>query len=275
MPNMKNTSRLIHFGFALFLIGTSACTSGQSDNLYEGNKSAIMGGEKLTGEEPVAKYVVLLFNRKTKEICTASILNNQFALTAAHCVENSDISDMSIIFDTVQRPNSPSRRLVDFKESDYYDQNRDNILNTGDLAVIRFAGGVPKGFRAVKFLSNAKLLTNNTMVTAVGYGMIDDQLPQGIGTLRSATLPILNSRFSPTEITLNQRARIGVCHGDSGGPVFLQVDGQYYLWGVTSRSTNEKNCSEAAIITNALMYTGWIYETNVEMARQKITVPQD
>ncbi|MBC7370311.1 MAG: trypsin-like serine protease [Bdellovibrionaceae bacterium] len=251
---------IIAFGFA-------ACTPYVNDNSRDPDIAAIMGGDELSADDPLAKNVALLFNQTTTEICTASILNNQFVLTAAHCLENSDVADLILIFDTSQKNNSPSRRVVDFKAFDDYIRNRDKIANTGDLAVVRFAGGVPKGYRAVKFLPDRGLLTNQKMVTAVGYGTDDDNLPHGTGTLRSATLPILNAAFSQTELTLNQRARVGVCHGDSGGPVFLQVDGQYYLWGVTSRSTNKDNCSEAAVITNALMYNVWIYQTNVDMGR--------
>ncbi|RYZ68461.1 MAG: trypsin-like serine protease [Proteobacteria bacterium] len=271
---MGNANRNCLLGIALAICSFAvACTPYIANNDFDPNDAGIMGGTEIRNEDPLSKVVALLYNTKTTEICTASILNNQFVLTAAHCVANAEPSELKLIFDTAQRKASPTRAVTDFRVHDSYVRNKDEEKNAADIAVVRFAGGVPKGFRSVRFLPSRDLLKTDTLVTAVGYGTDDDQLPHGTGTLRTTVLPILNSKFSQTELTLDQRKRIGVCHGDSGGPIFLTLDGQYYLWGVTSRSTNLKNCSEGSIITNALMFNVWIYDTNVEMGRQKNAVP--
>jgi len=251
------------------------CTIGSFENQFDSDDAAILGGDEVGREESVSKSVALLFNRATSDVCTVSILNNQFALTAAHCVEDASNADLSVIFDTIKRQESPTRRVVDSLPSNYFRSNRDQRTNTGDIALVRFAGGVPQGYQAAKFLPDPNLLQNGTVVTAVGYGVDNEHTRTGTGKLRSVNLQILNSRYSETELTLNQNSQLGVCHGDSGGPVYLLENGQYFLWGVVSRSVNPENCSEAAIITNSLLYVEWIRNSVVAMGRHKMVLPED
>ncbi len=63
-----------------------------------------------------------------------------------------------------------------------------------------------------------------------------------------------------SEASLDQRRGTGACHGDSGGPAYLALEGGYALWGVTSRGLNDPNddCSQFAIYTKAMPYANWI-----------------
>jgi secreted trypsin-like serine protease len=255
-----------------------ACTPGFQDETApaEKNNTAIIGGTEVSKDSALAQSVALLFNRMTTEVCTVSILNNQFALTAAHCVTGANSKDLYIIFDMKLKDTSPFRRVVATKSSNGYNPKAINReYNTEDLALVRFAGGVPAGYTSAKFLPKPGLLKDGATVTAVGFGVTDDQTRVGTGTLRMANLKILRDDFSETEMTLNQSAGSGVCHGDSGGPVYMQLDGKYYLWGVVSRSLSPDNCSEAAIITNSLLFLSWVKDQVMSMGRQNMIIPPD
>jgi len=246
-----------------------------SESLSGEKDSAIIGGTDVPNESPLSRSVALLFNRLTTEVCTVSILNNQFALTAAHCIAGADTKDLYLVFDIKLESKSITRRVVGTKATDYFKPKANQTANTGDVAVVRFAGGVPRGYTAAKFLSNPTLLKDQAEVTVVGYGVDNDKTRTGAGSLRTTTLQILDSNYSQTELTLDQSRNSGVCHGDSGGPVYTIVSGKLYLWGVVSRSVNPNNCSEAAIVTDALLYLPWIKETILSMASQKMEIPPD
>jgi secreted trypsin-like serine protease len=226
-------------------LGFAACTLQKSATVQSENLNPIIGGVALNNDSTLSQRVALLFNRKTNDVCTVSILNNQFALTAAHCVADADAANLYLVFDVVVRKNSPIRRVASTAVSKYFKSENTRPRDTGDIALVRFA---------------------------VGYGATDEAKPQQAGSLHFANLKIANSAYSDTEMTLAQTNNVGVCVGDSGGPVYHLLNGEFYLWGVISRSTSA-NCSEAAIVTNALVYLNWIQETVISMGRENMELP--
>jgi secreted trypsin-like serine protease len=253
-------------------LGFAACTLQKSATVQSENLNPIIGGVALNNDSTLSQRVALLFNRKTNDVCTVSILNNQFALTAAHCVADADAANLYLVFDVVVRKNSPIRRVASTAVSKYFKSENTRPRDTGDIALVRFADGVPRGFKAARFLPDMQLLKTGVATTAVGYGATDEAKPQQAGSLHFANLKIANSAYSDTEMTLAQTNNVGVCVGDSGGPVYHLLNGEFYLWGVISRSTSA-NCSEAAIVTNALVYLNWIQETVISMGRENMELP--
>lgn len=270
----KKSLEMITLGF-LCGFALMACRTEVNSNIAGVIDAAIIGGTDVTESAPLSRSVALLFNRLTTEVCTVSILNNQFALTAGHCISGHDTKNLYLVFDTTLSERSTTRRVVAAKPSDYYNPHANRKTNTSDIAVIRFEGGVPQGYTAASFLPNPTLLTNRAEVTVVGYGVNDEETRTGAGVLRTTNVQILDSNYSQTELTIDQSQKSGVCHGDSGGPVYKQVNGKHYLWGVVSRSVNPDNCSEAAIITDSLMYLSWIREVVLSMGREKMEIPPD
>src|SRR5262249_40808959 len=63
--------------------------------------------------------------------------------------------------------------------------------------------------------------------------------------------------------TRGERFGLGACTGDSGGPVFREVDGQLRLLGVISWSTgpaDESGCGGMTGATPLTLYRPWILE---------------
>jgi secreted trypsin-like serine protease len=50
------------------------------------------------------------------------------------------------------------------------------------------------------------------------------------------------------------------CNGDSGGPAYVQVDGEWHLAGATSRATASslRPCGDGGIYTRIDAYEEWI-----------------
>lgn len=67
----------------------------------------------------------------------------------------------------------------------------DRLKNQGDVAVLKFEGGLPRGDKAAAILQNASALVDQVPVVLAGYGITDGETKAGAGTLRSAAGSVL------------------------------------------------------------------------------------
>lgn len=150
----------------------------------------------------------------------------------------------------------------------------------GDTAVIKFQGEVPAGFEPAKMLA-PDVLAAGTKVVVAGYGVSSDVLTEinpadhpdfaeklktgqffceqsqdgkqdaktekcykeemsGEGILRTTELTAVGA-YNDTEVVFDQQHGQASCEGDSGGPAYVNVNGEYHLFGVTSRGTRGCN----------------------------------
>lgn len=249
-------------GAAAIALGNAACGPQNPGMVSLGrDASGIIGGEDATGQEDFAKTVVALYNTSRRSLCTASILSDSTLLTAAHCVSNAAPTDLVAIFNPDLRGNDLVARRVSKKAvSELWETNQDNEVDTGDIALVKFVGGLPEGFRPARVLAEADALNDGGEVMLAGYGISDGVSRTGSKVLRFVTTQIKNKAFARTEVLLDQTAGRGACHGDSGGPAYVKVNGELRLFGVTSRGVNDQNddCSKFSAYTNVLAYQEWI-----------------
>ena len=246
-----------------------ACSGPQkldTQNVDGANKaSAIVGGTTVKSGTVIAQSVVMLINRVTTEICTASLIDNQFAITAAHCVDIAHPGNMYLFFDVQAQGTSPRRQVISVQVSPYWSTSDSRPDNRGDIAIVRYSGGLAKGYTGSLLLNGDALLHNNADVILAGYGVTDNNTRVGAGTLRMTTVKISDSDYSETEVAVDQTQGKGSCHGDSGGPAYIFTGGKYYLWGVTSGGIATDNCNETAAYTKIDIYLPWMQETMQEM----------
>ncbi len=249
----------------------------------------------------------------TTAICTGSILSDSIILTAAHCVFD-DAGEKTVqiiaifggnlieIAKSKEKMKLLGRPVVGYKISPLYARNKDLPANNGDVAVLRFNGGLPAGFQPAVLAPKLDMIKPTDRVILAGYGITGNKVvtnAQGqpvhdssgnlqykpnqansSGTLRYVTTTILGGvvpsnstrggddvQFVPntktTEIGVDQSKGRGACEGDSGGPAYAFVNGKIYLWGITSRG--EKSCSSYGIYSNALVYAPWIAKVSREL----------
>jgi secreted trypsin-like serine protease len=243
---------------------TSINDANSLDSTSQPSTAGIIGGQEVRAIESPALTSVIIYDTGAKAICTGSLLGNNIVLTAAHCL-GQDPRKLVVVFSTNigKATKEMARQVVGAVANPLWKTNRNKPKDTGDIAIIKYTGTTPPGYRAATLLPNLSALKNGSVVVLAGYGISDGVKKTGAGVLRQVMTMISNAQFSSTEIQLEQRQGRGACHGDSGGPAYILSSGTYYLWGITSRGDQDKqdHCNVFSLYTNLLVYYKWIQDT--------------
>lgn len=233
-----------------------ACS--QQKNSISGDFTAgIINGQTVQSSDPIAKHLVAITDDKW-ENCTGTLIAKNLVLTAAHCETKGEAMYVAFGLEVsednlnqVERHQVTNYRLIPGHEKAMGSPNE----NWKDLMIVEFEGEAPAGYTPAKFLDDDSVLQNGTMVTFAGYGVTNGHSQKGDGTLRKTQSPIKDTKFSDTEIQTDER-RTGTCNIDSGGPAFVQVNGELLYWGVTSRGA--ANCNKDGVYTRINAYRDWV-----------------
>ena len=218
----------------------------------------IIGGDTVSGSDPIAKSTAALLSGGA--LCTVSLLSVDLALTAAHCVEGAAAGTTKLVFDRSIAGKPITRAVTGVIQYSTYGSVTGEHPDTGDMALVRFSGGLPTGYTAASFWTSNSALSTGQWVTLAGYGITDGEEHTGSGTLRKTWVKVAQAKYGKTEIIFDQRFGQGACHGDSGGPAILASGGKNYVLGVTSRGYNDAkdDCSQYAVYTRVAPYKKWI-----------------
>ena len=270
---MKSLSYFI--GIGLISAGCSQTTTSFENNAVV-DTAGIVGGSEVTSGSPEIYSTVGLYDKQDKFLCTGTLISEGLILTAGHCI-GQDPKQMVVIFKETFKGAQPQemRQVLDAKRHEDY--NTKMTENMADIGVVLFdtSQGLPQGYGYAKILKDYSLLQPGARVTAVGYGLnVAWILKLGSGVLRSVDLKVKNPSFSATEIMVDQSLKRGVCSGDSGGPGYLKVDGQLYLWGVVSRGDSlpiplTPDCFMFSVYTRVDSYLSWILDASQALLQRQ------
>ncbi|XP_051175229.1 chymotrypsin-2-like [Leptopilina boulardi] len=233
----------------------------------------IVGG--LTAKKGQFPYQVSLQNSGIGHFCGASILNEKWILTAAHCTPALTATQSSNVVVGLLNLNSFDKNTKKHEISKVikHPQFNKNGDMRNDLALIKISGNITfsSTVQPIK-LPPIDLNQDGIPVIASGWGRLQ------VGGLRPQQLQYLESkvydhnacvkRLSPipflppvgeTQICTFTKQGQGLCHGDSGGPI---VVGNYQV-GIVSMGNP---CAQGYpdVNTHVWKYVDWITTTMEE-----------
>ncbi len=220
----------------------------------------------------------------SRHFCGATIINEKWLLTAAHCMFNffgfriEPESFRVAVGVTNLRTQSPEELVV----ANYYihpEYVADVQLLENDIALIELANVIP-GARTISLYDESAEGLVGVNSTIIGYGAkqyISSEEVVRSEVLRSANIPIVSKEVCNSPIsyagTVNDShicagfAQGGVdsCSGDSGGPLIAVLDGVPTQLGVVSSGNGCALPQFYGLYTDVGRYTDWIKQfTQIE-----------
>ncbi|MBC7532913.1 MAG: trypsin-like serine protease [Oligoflexus sp.] len=203
--------------------------------------------------------------------CTGVLVAKDLVVTAAHCLTTEAASDLTVVFPL--SVTDKNRSVSDFQKL-----REDSLLYfpNFDIAWIRLSASAPEPYKPALILGNSKDVTVGSAMTLVGTAN-DTPCSPGDADCKIVQLAIKlkSSWSSPHLVNLavvdssSASVLTGTCPGDSGGPGFLERNGQTLLYGIVagkdpifSGEGNNACGSPITVLTRVGEYQKWIEESS-------------
>lgn len=286
---MKNLGLNLLLVLVLSACGRSGPESASPSGEFD---SRILGGEEVVAGDPLAHSTVMV-GQSGFEDCSATLLSDSILVTAAHCVDPHFTGAPPFVegfFVKFRSPGLPQQeRSVDAyvvhpKWAETTEELRRVLLprmldpswkDWGDVALVRFTGGLPEGYEAAEILPADFAVTPGQSVILAGFGSraTEDASEEGRGVLRRVEKTVERADADSFEFVFNQADGKGSCKSDSGGPAFVEKDGLYFLLGATSRAvgavenTIAKLCRHDSVYTDLRRVGDWLLPAKESLSR--------
>jgi secreted trypsin-like serine protease len=225
---------------------------------------ALVGGANVDADALGRSVLTIVGSRGN--FCSGTLIAPTLVLSAAHCV-SPGASYKIVQYDANRQPQLLAvKRVADHPQFNV--QGIKAHRASADVALLQLndplAGKTP-----VSLGVPLEPFDAGQGYTIAGIGVATRGDGKSGGMVRSARL-VSTSHPGKLQIRLldpatnNERAGLGACTGDSGGPVLQQQNGRSVVIGVISWSTGPKNtagCGGLTGVTPLTLYRDWILQT--------------
>ncbi|KAM9349497.1 vitamin K-dependent protein C [Symphorus nematophorus] len=236
----------------------------------------MVGGE--VGKKGESPWQVLLLNAKGRFHCGGVLIDENWVLTAAHCMDN-NLRFRVRLGDYERRRDEGTevtlRVTKAFKHPDYNSLTVDN-----DIALLRLETPAPFSDYIVpiclpgRAMAERVLHLNGTITVVTGWGKEDLDSSQFSSALNVIKVPLVDhdvcSRQMSNNISHNVLCagilgqRMDACEGDSGGPMVTLYRDTWFLVGLVSWGEGCGMEDKLGIYTKVANYHEWINRVREE-----------
>jgi len=174
-------------------------------------------------------------------LCTASLIHEQWLVTAAHCLQGKTTTDVQILFDRLDIRASGGH--FNFAAQILIHPGYTGVLGDNDIALIKLAD-TERGRTVYPVARN--VVEIGVELTQVGYGStaapnIGSGIQRKLVTKSTTCASVGAGAVDATKVLcFAADDGNGTCFGDSGGPSFITAGARLIVAGVTSFGANQQ-----------------------------------
>jgi V8-like Glu-specific endopeptidase len=244
------------------LLGGCIGTADDFDDT-ESAQQGIVGGSVEGGFPGVGALIITA--EWSQSTCTATAIDEEWLLTAAHCLEGREPWQV-YFFQGTDTDRASADDVVRARSLHVHPGYRATATavrqRLHDIALVRLREPV-QGITTYPYHQSDLIPYQGAQIMWVGYGANQAGPTQGMGLKRRGTGYL--DRVMATQLRYYGRSgRASPCSGDSGGPMFTEVAGELTVIGVVSHG--DAYCRSYGVDTRVDAYADWIASTLGEEA---------
>ncbi|MDM8528209.1 trypsin-like serine protease, partial [Anaerolineales bacterium HSG24] len=256
---INDTTKLFNF----FVFIAFVCTGCIADGRVVG------GNEATLGEWPWQARLSISIGQDNF-LCGGSLIDENWILTAAHCIENAIPENVTVSLGDYRRSENEDTEQVLNVTQIIPHPNYDGATYDNDIALLELETSVQltDAVQVVVLGTSNDPVESGTMATITGWG----RTSEGGSTsdvLMEAEVPIVtnntcNEAYSDIQITDNMlcagfdEGGVDTCNGDSGGPLIVRDSDDWMLAGIVSFGIGCARPDLYGVYTRVSRYNSWI-----------------